>query len=147
MTIKITKDQIQEAVDKSASMAEAAILLGLHFSTFKTHAKKFGLYNPNQGLRGSNKPKSEGKGKFHLEDILNGKHPQYQSFKLKHALIKAGLKKNECEICGIKSWNNLALECELDHIDGNRANHKLENLRVLCPNCHSQTPTFRFKKR
>lgn len=37
------------------------------------------------------------------------------------------------------------INCELDHIDGNRTNHLLENLRILCPNCHSQTNTFRGK--
>ena len=42
---------------------------------------------------------------------------------------------------------NKVLNCELDHIDGNPTNHKLKNLIILCPNCHSQTDTYRSKKR
>jgi 5-methylcytosine-specific restriction endonuclease McrA len=42
-------------------------------------------------------------------------------------------------------WSDKKINMELDHIDGNRTNHKLENLRMLCPNCHSQTDTYRAK--
>lgn len=48
-----------------------------------------------------------------------------------------------CEECGISStWNNKFLRLQVDHIDGQCYNNTLENLRLLCPNCHSQTPTF-----
>lgn len=48
-----------------------------------------------------------------------------------------------CEQCGIDEWNGTQLSFELDHIDGNNYNNSLDNLRFLCPNCHSQTDTFR----
>lgn len=48
-----------------------------------------------------------------------------------------------CEMCGISTWSNLPLTLELDHMDGNSSNNKPENVRLLCPNCHSQTPTFK----
>lgn len=49
----------------------------------------------------------------------------------------------KCEECGLTDWKNKAISLELDHIDGNHQNNDLKNLRLLCPNCHSQTNTFR----
>lgn len=50
---------------------------------------------------------------------------------------------NNCEICGIKDWGGQPLTFELDHIDGDNFNNTLDNLRFICPNCHSQTTNFR----
>jgi hypothetical protein len=142
MNTNITFDQIKNAIEETNSMLAASAFLQIHYSTFKRYALKYGLYKPNQGGKGSNKPC---KNKYDLHDILNGKHPQYSTYKLKHRLYECGLKTNQCEKCGISEWNGITIACELDHIDGNRTNHSLENLRVLCPNCHSQTSTFRSK--
>lgn len=50
-----------------------------------------------------------------------------------------------CQICQNSVWLGLNITLELDHIDGNKRNNRRENLRFLCPNCHSQTPTWRRK--
>lgn len=48
-----------------------------------------------------------------------------------------------CEVCGINDWMNKPIKLELDHIDGNADNNTAENLRLICPNCHSQTETYK----
>lgn len=128
-------------------MSQAAAKLGMHFNTFKTKAKKLDCYVTNQSGKGITK-KHNGN-KIPLQEILDGKHPQFQTFKLKNRLFKEGIKENKCEIkgCGVNEWNGKSINCELDHIDGDRTNHTLDNLRIICPNCHSQTSTFRGKNR
>lgn len=111
---------------------------GLSFSTFKRYAKLFDCYKPNQGGKGTVKQFSSKK----LYDILNGKYPKFQTYKLKQKLIKEGIKENKCEICGCVDWQGKPLQMQLHHIDGNPHNHKLDNLQMLCPNCHSQTENF-----
>jgi len=64
--------------------------------------------------------------------------------------IKVWIKEDrghKCEECGIEKWLGKRLPMEIDHIDGNNKNNDLSNLKILCPNCHSQTPTWRKKKK
>lgn len=137
--MKVTDSSIIEASENSDSMKSAAKSLGLAYNTFIYRAKKLGCYAPNQGLKGSRKPK-EG---IPLEEILNGDHPTYKTTRLKERLIAENYLKEECSECGIgNKWNGKQLVLQLDHIDGDSSNHKLENLRILCPNCHTQTETW-----
>lgn len=133
-----------DIVNNSSTMSEACAKIGIHFNTFKRKATKLNCYKPNPGGKGNKKDWMSNRG-ICLNEILEGKHPQYQTFKLKNRLYSEGIKTNQCEICNINSWNNMSIQCELDHINGNSSDHRLENLRILCPNCHSQTHTFRAK--
>jgi predicted RNA-binding Zn-ribbon protein involved in translation (DUF1610 family) len=66
--------------------------------------------------------------------------------KLKNKILKYNLKTYKCESCGITEWNNKKLSLHLDHINGDNFDNRLENLRFLCPNCHSQTDTYCRRK-
>jgi Zn finger protein HypA/HybF involved in hydrogenase expression len=66
---------------------------------------------------------------------------------IKNRIIKYDIIPYFCNICGIKDmWNNKKLVLQLDHINGNNKDNRINNLRFLCPNCHSQTTTFSGKK-
>lgn len=144
MKTQIPQDRIISVCRNSDSMSKAASELKIHFNTLKRLAILYNCYYPNQGLRGGRKNSPP---KIILDDILSGAHPHFQTFKLKNRLLKEKVLINKCGICGIDSWNDKPLKLELDHIDGNRVNHILSNLRLLCPNCHSQTETYRSKNR
>jgi hypothetical protein len=127
------------------SMRKAADFAEMPYRTFIERAKKLNIYNPNQSGKGTKKPNTGNSSRIPLEEILDGKHPQYQTNHLRKRLLVEGLMENKCSECGIEEWNGKQIVNELDHIDGISDNHLKENLRLLCPNCHSQTDTFRGK--
>jgi 5-methylcytosine-specific restriction endonuclease McrA len=64
------------------------------------------------------------------------------SHKLKLRLYSEGVKEAKCETCGVVDWLGNSLSMHLHHIDGDRFNNTLNNLQILCPNCHAQTDTY-----
>lgn len=72
----------------------------------------------------------------------------YQSYKLKKRLFEAGLKQPACELCGwAEKSKDGRIPVELDHVNGNHHDNRIENLRILCPNCHSLQPTHRGRNK
>jgi hypothetical protein len=148
-----TIEQLKEAVKTSTSFRQVLAKLGLkeaggNYFQLRKYIKEFNLdishfkgQGWNKGLRGIGKPR------IPLEKILV-KNSTFQSYKLKNRLIKEGLKPPYCEICG---WSQRTpdgrLPLELDHINGDVHDNRLENLRILCPNCHSLQPHYRGRNK
>ena len=146
------KDKLEQIVSESYSFAEALRKIGLRDvgSNFKTIKKYVEEYNIDTShFRGQTWNKGMGNTDYaaynKLENILK-ENTNFKSDTLKYRLVKEGLKQWKCEKCGNEGvWEGKELVLELHHINGNHYDNRLENLQILCPNCHSQTDNFRNK--
>lgn len=148
MRVKYTKELLERAIENARSIADICRFIGLKplGSNYKTVKNKLDLFNIDYShLAGQNwnkglKHVSESS-RFPLSEILK-ENIDYSSDALKKRLIAEGIKEPKCEICGCTSENAIL---ELHHINGNHFDNRLENLQILCPNCHSLTPNHRGK--
>jgi hypothetical protein len=134
-----TDEQFINAVKNSISVSEVLKIFNLPV-TQPHYRKKFFSYVKKLNLNLEH---------FHhkytekdIQNILNIKNNP--NTRLKTKLINSGVS-DECSICGLTEWLGQKIILEVDHVDGDRGNNTLDNLRLLCPNCHSQTDTFRSK--
>ena len=152
-TRRWTEEQLRTAARRSTSVRQvlhhiklkeaggnyAQINKYLHF--YKVDISHFKGKGWNKGLKGIGKPL------YSLDEILV-KNSNFQSYKLKNRLFLANLKQRYCEECG---WAEKSVDgrlpLELDHISGDSHDNRFENLRILCPNCHSLKPTHRGRNR
>ena len=148
---KYTDEQLIEAVKTSLSIAEVCRKLGIkavggNYATIHNKINKLNLDTThftgkawNQGLKYKVVVPAKS-----LQEILKENTP-YPSYKLKLRLIKEGLKEEKCECCGNIEWLGQPIKLELHHINGNHNDNRLENLQLLCPNCHAYTDNYRGK--
>jgi hypothetical protein len=106
----------------------ATLRLGIDTSHFLGQA-----HNRGQKFPGGGTP---------LEQLLVAGRPT-STISLKRRLLEAGLLTRVCAVCDQDEWNGEPIPLELDHVNGDRTDNRLENLRLVCPNCHAQTPTYR----
>lgn len=147
--INYTIEELKIAVANSFSIASCLIKIGLapkggNYKTFKKLVETNQIDTSHFKGQGHMKGKTHSHGLKPLEDVLQD-NVHYNSHKLKLRLIKAGLKQYQCEKCLITTWMDQPAPLELDHKNGNHFDNRLENLRILCPNCHAQTENYRGK--
>ena len=143
--MKLTREALEEAIENSSSMRQVSTYLGYAISgqTTKMLRKKieeYGLVEPSGG--------SHSRRKQEFEEILVENSTYQSSRNLKQRLVKAGMLEDKCNKCGIgNEWNGKPLTLQLEHINGIHSDNRIENLIILCPNCHTQTPTWGRKNR
>lgn len=148
---KYTNEELIDAVKESVSIAGVCRKLGIkpvggNYKTLKSRFKELNLDTShftgqvwNKGLKYSVTSR------IPLEEILTENSPYKTISKLKEKLFKANLKERKCEICGNTEWLGQAIPLELHHINGINTDHRIENLQILCPNCHATTENYRGK--
>lgn len=144
----LPKDILFEAVATSGSYRDIAEKLGFNKRSpsirekIKIAIQKYEINTSHFSRIQRNKKAIRGI-KHPLESILI-KNSSYTNIQcLKKRIVEAGLKKYSCEKCGNDGeWMGEKISLQLDHINGKNDDHRIENLRFLCPNCHSQTKTF-----
>ncbi len=152
MARKWTDEQLIVAVKNARSIRQVALSIGLCgkgggcYDFLRGHIKRLGLdishFKGMGWLRGT--PNTNSK-KSVYEYLQKGKIVGAQTLKPK--LIEAGILSYKCAICDMEpEWNGKELVLQLDHKNGDRADNRKENLRFLCPNCHSQTGNFCSRK-
>ena len=148
---KWTEAQLRLAVQQSTSLRAVLLRLGLkpaggNYVFIATWIARLGLVTTHFKGKAWNKGLTYRSGYQSTLCTLLVKGSRAQSYKLKRRLFEAGLKIPECELCG---WGEVSCDgrvpVELDHMNGDKTDNRLANLRVLCPNCHSLQPTHRGK--
>lgn len=80
-----------------------------------------------------------------IKYVLENKIECYKAWKVLKILVQTGYKEYKCECCGISEWNDKPISLQLHHINGNHKDNSLENIQILCPNCHTQTDNYGSK--
>ena len=146
----IPDNEFLELIKNSNSYREALLVLGYcgsgrGYDIIKRRCQELNLSVSHFQLFGKN---TNNKIKYKLQDILVKNSSYTNMTKLKERVLREGLITYQCEQCGnTGEWNDKKLVLQLDHINGNHFDNRLENLRMLCPNCHSQTDTFTSRQR
>jgi hypothetical protein len=149
------KEELEAVIKNSFSLAQTIRNLGLgkicggNYEVIKRYIRHYNIDCSHFTGKGwARDKKFETKPYRTFEEILVQNSTFSSTYHLKNRLLKAGLLNNKCYICSMEAyWNGRPLNLHLDHINGISNDHRIENLRLLCPNCHSQTETYTGKNK
>jgi 5-methylcytosine-specific restriction endonuclease McrA len=129
------KEEILSWIDKELTLFEMKTRLCCKYETLRHYLKQMGIDYAGQQAR---KGQQKGPKKYIPSSYYTCKNaPPIRSSLLRSKLIRDGVKQDACEICGNTFWQGVHLPLELHHKDGDHFNNELENLQILCPNCHA----------
>ena len=144
---KFDEDTIRSFISSSCSIADACRKFGwkptgANYRTVKRYIKELNLdvshfTGKKTNINNVNNKKIEKPVEYYLVE-----NSYIKLTTLRHKLIKSGLKKYECEKCGCNKWNGEQISLQLHHINGDNTDNRIENIQLLCPNCHSQTDNY-----
>lgn len=141
---KYNDDQLRTAVKNAKNFSHLCELLGYkkrpgNFNSIKINIERLNLDTSHfvtYSLGRGDKKKYEKEDVFCKDSKVS--YSTAKAWVLRHKLLE-----EKCDECGLKNeWQKKTLVLHLDHINGDKQDHRLENLRFLCPNCHSQTSTY-----
>lgn len=150
MKTKYELENFSKVVQESISVAGVCRKLGLvpiggNYSTIKWHIKKYNLDISHFTGQGWNKGLKVTCNPGITDEQFFQENTSHSGYAIKRRLFK--YRQKSCEFCGLNNWLDQDLSLEVDHIDGDKFNNKLSNLRILCPNCHAQTDTYRGRSK
>lgn len=147
--MKYIKEVLEITVKESLSISDICKKMNIkpvggNYKTIKKYINLYGIdksHFTGQGWNTGDKFKKFNK-EYDLEDILIENSNYTNNTNLKKKLLSKKLIEYKCNICNLSNWMNKKIVLHLDHINGDNLDNRLENLRLLCPNCHSQTDTY-----
>lgn len=128
------REDIEKMIANHSSICEISRFCHLKYETCVKYLNMFGInYEKNQARKGVKHLESCKDVSYYLNDKV-----RIPAAHLRKKLIESGIKENKCECCGLSEWQNKPIPLELHHIDRNHFNNHIENLQILCSNCHMQ---------